>query len=189
MSGELKKEFSKKEVTRMRNIIKGKTGSQTTTQVGYKKNQKHYKEGDIWEEDGRKWTIKEGLKQNITKHDKAKKAHIMPLLCPTCNNVMKKRNDKIFYKIHKMCFDCVNIMESRMMSKGTFKDYERKIKNDELDNMINDFKLFIENKLEEGSQGYVAENGDIERWIGKIDTERVDDYVKDTIAYLEGLKE
>jgi hypothetical protein len=55
--------------------------------------------------------------------------------------------------------------------------------------MINDFKLFIENKLEEGSQGYVAENGDIERWIGKIDTERVDDYVKDTIAYLEGLKE
>ena len=76
-----------------------------------------------------------------------------------------------------------------MQSAGTFGDYEKKIKNDELDNMIRDFKAYIEFKLTEGSQGYVAENGDIERWIGKIDTDRVEDYVKETVAYLEGLKQ
>jgi len=75
------------------------------------------------------------------------------------------------------------------MSKGTFKEYEKNVKNDEIDNMIRDFKAFIEYKLSEGSKGYVAENGDVERWVGKIDTERVDDYVKETIEYLESLKE
>lgn len=185
----MNKEFSKGTVQRMRNLITGKTGANTKTQVGFKKSDDYHKEGDIWEEDGRKWTIKDGLKQNITKHDRAKKAHIMPLMCPECNQVMKKRNDKIYYKLHKMCFDCVNIMESRMMTAGTFEDYERKIKNDQIDNMIKDFKAFIDYKLSEGSQGYVAENGDIERWVGKIDTERVDDYVKETVDYLESLKE
>jgi len=185
----LKKEFSKKEVTRMRNLVKGKKGASTSTQVGFKKADQDYKEGDIWEEDGRKWTIKGGIKQNITKLDKAKKAHLMPLLCPNCNNVMKKRNDKVFYTIHKMCFDCVNIMESRMMRDGTFKDYETNVKNNEIDNMIKDFKAFIDYKLSEGSQGYVAENGDIERWVGKIDTGRVEEYVKETVEYLESLKE
>jgi len=185
----MKKQFSKSTVQRMRNLITGKVGSGTRTQVGYKKSDNNYKEGDVWEEDGRQWTIKDGLKQNITKHDKAKKAHIMPLMCPQCNQVMKKRNDKVYYKIHKMCFDCVNIMESRMMTAGTFEEYERKIKNDHIDNMIKDFKAFIDYKLSEGSQGYVAENGDIERWVGKIDTKRVDDYVKETVDYLESLKE
>ena len=185
----LKKEFSKKEVTRMRNLIKGKKGSSTQTQVGFKQSQGDYKEGDIWESDGRQWTIKDGIKQNITKLDKAKKAHMMPLFCPNCNNVMNKRNDSAFYNIHKMCFDCVNIMESRMAKEGTFEEYEKKIKNNEIDNMIKDFKAFIEYKLTEGSQGYVAENGDIERWIGKIDTDRVEEYVTETVAYLEGLKE
>lgn len=185
----LNKEFSKGTVNRMRNLITGKTGATTATQVGFKKSQQHYKEGDVWEEDGRQWTIKDGIKQNITKHDKAKKAHLMPLLCPNCNNVMKKRNDKVFYKIHKMCFDCVNIMESRMMRDGTFDNYEKNIKNNEIDNMIKDFKAFIEYKLSEGAQGYVAENGDIERWVGKIDKGRVDEYVKETVEYLESLKE
>lgn len=185
----MNKEFSKSTVQRMRNLITGKTGQTTRTQVGFKQAEVVHKEGDIWEEDERQWTIKDGIKQNITKHDKAKKAHLMPLMCPECGKVMKKRNDKPFYKIHKMCFDCVNIMESRMMVAGTFEDHEKKIKNNEIDHMIKDFKAFIEYKLSEGSQGYVAENGDIERWVGKIDTERVDDYVKETVAYLEGLKE
>lgn len=185
----LKKEFSKQEVSRMRNLVKGKTGASISSQVGYKRADEHRSEGDIWEEDGRSWTIKDGIRQNITKHDKAKKAHLMPLLCPNCKKVMKKRNDKSFYTIHKMCFDCVNIMESRMSTAGTLEEYEKRIKNDEIDNMIADFKGFIEYKLSEGSQGYVAENGDIERWIGKIDTERVDEYVKETVAYLESLKQ
>ena len=183
----LKKEFKEKDVERMRNLIKGKHNNKTTVSIGYKKSDTHHKEGDIWEEDGRKWTIKNGIKQNVTKNDKAKEAHIMPLLCPKCNNVMKKRNDKVFYNIHKMCFDCVNIMESRMMSKGTFTEYETNIQNDEIDNKIEDFKTFMYEKMNEKSS-YVAENGDVERWVGKIDKDRVEQYIQEGVEYLEALK-
>ena len=103
----LKKEFQKRDVERLRNLMTGKYGDKTRSSVGFSKKQEFYKEGDIWEADGRTWTIKDGIRQNITKLDKAKKAHVMPLLCPKCKKVMKNRNDKPFYNIHKMCFNCV----------------------------------------------------------------------------------
>ena len=68
----LKKEFNKKDVERLRNLVKGKGSERTSQGIGYTKAQEFHKEGDIWEEDGRKWTIKEGIKQNITKLDKFK---------------------------------------------------------------------------------------------------------------------
>ena len=184
----LKKEFKKKDVERMRNLVKGKTGARTGTSVGYKKADTHYKEGDVWEADGRTWTIKDGIKQNITKHDKAKKAHLMPLLCPNCNTVMNNRNDKAFYKIHKMCFECVVVMESKLRREGKFEEYERNIKNDEIDNMITNFKEFMNEKLNEQSRGYVSEDGDMERWIGKVDRERAEEHIKEAVEYLEALK-
>ena len=69
----LKKEFSKKDVQRARNIITGNTSARTTEGIGYTKKYDYYKEGDIWEENGRTWTIKNGLKQIITKMDKFNK--------------------------------------------------------------------------------------------------------------------
>ena len=68
----LKKEFQKKDVERLRNLMKGKYGEKTRSSVGFTKSQEFYKEGDIWEVDGRTWTIKNGIKQNITKLDNAK---------------------------------------------------------------------------------------------------------------------
>lgn len=67
----LNKQFTERDVNRMRNLIQGKHGDKVGQSVGYSKQEKDYKEGDVWEEDGRKWTIKEGIKQNITKLDKA----------------------------------------------------------------------------------------------------------------------
>ena len=78
----LKKEFNKKDVERLRNLVKGKSGKRTTQGIGYTKKQEFHKEGDIWEENGRKWTIKDGIKQNITKLDKFKKTAV-PLFCPS----------------------------------------------------------------------------------------------------------
>jgi len=97
MSGKvqgLNREFEKKDVERMRNLIQGKYGEKNGTSVGFSTPHKDFKEGDIWESDGRTWTIKEGIKQNITKLDKAKKAHTLPLFCPNCKSIMNNRNDK-----------------------------------------------------------------------------------------------
>ena len=93
----LKKEFKQRDVERLRNLVKGKYGERTTVGIGYSKPKEFHNEGDVWEENGRQWTIKNGIKQNITKLDKAKKLVVMPLFCPCCNNLMKKKNDKLFY--------------------------------------------------------------------------------------------
>ena len=63
----LKKEFQQKDVQRLRNLMQGKYGEKTIVGTGYTKKQEFYEEGDIWEADGRSWTIKNGIKQNITK--------------------------------------------------------------------------------------------------------------------------
>ena len=73
----LKKEFNKKDVKRLRNLVKGKSSERTGQGVGYTKKDEFYEEGDTWEENGRMWTIRDGIKENITKLDKAKKARTL----------------------------------------------------------------------------------------------------------------
>ena len=112
----------------------------------------------------------------------------MPLLCPECNRVMKKRMDKQFYNIHKMCFDCVVDMEHELKKSGKWEEYERKIHNDEIDNKIKDYKLWVDEKLNESNEGFVTEAGDVEKWRGKINKERVAESVDEVVTYLESLK-
>ena len=65
----LKKDFKSADVQRLRNLMTGKQGERTAAGVGYSKKQEFHEEGDVWEKDGRQWTIKNGIKQNITKLD------------------------------------------------------------------------------------------------------------------------
>ena len=58
----MKKGISESKVQRMRNIVKGDYTKSVSTQVGYKKSDKKV-EGDVWEEAGKTWTIKNGIKQ------------------------------------------------------------------------------------------------------------------------------
>ena len=80
---QLKKQFSERDLTRMRNIITKKTGDKTVTSVGYTKAEEIHEEGDVWEENGRKWTIKNGIKRNVRKIESA----AIPLLCPKSNSM------------------------------------------------------------------------------------------------------
>lgn len=184
----LKKEFQERDVQRLRNLVQGKYGEKTNSSVGFSKAEEFHSEGDIWESDGRTWTIKDGIKQNITKLDKAKKAHNMPLFCPKCKKVMKKRNDKTFYNIHKICFDCVIDFEAQLRKEGKWEEYQTRIQNDEIDNRIKEFKLWVKEKLEEGNNSFVSESGEVEKWVGKVNKEKVEEHVKEVIEYLESLK-
>ena len=74
----LKKEFKKKDVERARNLIMGNSGASSETQIGYKKKRIEYKEGDIWTENKKTWTIKNGIKQTISKLDSIRKEVFMP---------------------------------------------------------------------------------------------------------------
>jgi hypothetical protein len=112
----LKREFSKKDVQRMRNIITGKAGDRTQVLSGYQKQEIEHKEGDIWEESGKKWTIKNGIKQTVTVMDRFKKLVVLPLCCPSCNKPMKLNDlNKKMYAIHSTCFDCVLEKEQKIL--------------------------------------------------------------------------
>ena len=185
----LKKDFQERDVQRLRNLIQGKQGEKTRSSVGFSKADEFHEEGDIWESDGRTWTIKNGIKQNITKLDKAKKAHVMPLLCPNCKKVMKNRNDKPFYNLHKKCFNCVVDFEHDLKKQGKWEEYQRNVKNSELHNRIAEFKLWVKEKLEESNDSFVSESGEVEKWVGKVNKNKVEEHVKDVIEYLESLKQ
>ena len=120
----LKKEFKQSDVQRVRNIVNKDFTSKTKLQSGYQKQIKRYKEGDIWEESGKTWTIKNGIKQNITKLDNAKKALRIPLRCPKCNGSMEHWLAKKMYKIHGFCFDpCTVEYEDSLKQAGLYKQY------------------------------------------------------------------
>jgi hypothetical protein len=184
----LKKNFQERDVQRLRNLVQGKYGEKTRSSIGFSKKEEFHYEGDIWETEGRTWTIKDGIKQNITKFDKAKKYHVMPLLCPVCTKVMKNRNDKPFYNIHKMCFHCVTDMETKLRGEGKWEEYENKIHNSEIDNKIQEYKLWVEEKLNESNNSFISEDGDIENWTGKVNKELVDKSTEEIVSYLESLK-
>ena len=155
----------------MRNLIKGKSGESAETQVGFTSKKKDHKEGDIWEEGGKKWIIKDGIKQTYTKLDKVKKEAILPLFCPSCKSLMKKRNDSKMYKIHKMCFDCVIDMEAKLKIKGKFEEYERNMIAKNAENYIDDLEQYLLEAINTSNTQYVSERGEVERWKGGINKE------------------
>jgi len=168
----LNKEFKRKDVERMRNLIKGKSGESSELQVGYTTKKENHKEGDIWEEKGKKWILKDGIKQTYTKLDKVKKEAILPLFCPCCSNLMKKRNDVKMYNIHRMCFDCVIDMEHKLKIEGKYEDYERAMVAGNAEDYLDDLEQYLLEALNETNNQYVSERGEIERWKGGINNKK-----------------
>ena len=169
----LKKEFKRKDVDRARNLLMGKSGASSETQVGYKKKRIEYKEGDVWKENGKTWTIKDGIKQTISKLDIIKKEVFMPLCCPKCGKVMKKRLDKPNYKVHKMCFDCVVDYEHKLRIRGEYDDYIKKLKLKNRLTRIDEMEGMFLELANQSNNGFVSEHGEIERWKGGIDKDKI----------------
>ena len=164
----LKKEFKRKDVERARNLIRGKTGASTGTQIGYKKEIKNYKEGDTWTEGKKTWTIKNGIKQTVSKLDAIKKEIFMPLSCPKCNKIMKKRLDKPNYKIHKKCHDCVIEFEHKLKLDKKYDEYIKFIKNKNSLSILDETENYLLDLVNSTNEGYVSEDGVVERWIGGV---------------------
>ena len=169
----LKKEFKRKDVDRARNLIMGKSGASSETQVGYNKKRVEYKEGDVWKENGKTWTIKDGNEQTISKLDAIKKEVFMPLCCPKCGKVMKNQLDKPNYKVHKMCFHCVIDYEAKLKIEGKYDNY---IKNLRLRNSlteIDEIENFFLDLANQSNEGYISEKGEVERWVGGLGKDKI----------------
>lgn len=163
----LKKEFNAKDVQRMRNIITKDYSAKTSTQIGYTKEYVEHKEGDVWEENGKQWTIKNGIKQTVTKLDAVRKRVTMPLNCPQCKAPMKNRLDKIMYPIHYMCFDCVVKHETKLKTEGKFEEYQLNINKQGLAYHLKEMEnVLLDLLMNSNEESFVTEGGDIETWKG-----------------------
>lgn len=162
----LKKEFKNSDVQRVRNLVNKDFTSKTKTQTGYKKVYQRHEEGDIWEDNGKKWTIKNGIKQNITKLDVIKKAAQIPLTCPKCGGSMKHHLAKKMYKIHGFCFDpCTVEYEAELRKAGLYEQYEKRMMDGNIKGFISDIENWVVESLSE-SDTFVTEQGDKEDWGG-----------------------
>ena len=82
------------------------------------------KEGDVWEDvHGKRWTIKNGIRQTVTKLDDAK----TPFWCPKCSKPLNHRFDVKFWRIRGHCMDCNIKFESELRRQGKWEEYERKV--------------------------------------------------------------
>jgi hypothetical protein len=162
----LKREFSKKDVQRMRNIITGKAGDRTQVLSGYQKQEIEHKEGDIWEESGKKWTIKNGIKQTVTVMDRFKKLVVLPLCCPSCNKPMKLNDlNKKMYAIHSTCFDCVLEKEQKIKLSGNWEEYTKGVLSNNHNVYLGDVEQALEAWYNE-NESFITEAGDVETWKG-----------------------
>ena len=183
----LKKEFKKSDVERVRNLVNKDFTAGTKQQSGYKKSIKKYVEGDIWEDGGRQWTIKNGIKQNITKLDSAKKALRIPLRCPNCGGPMKHHLAKKMYKIHGFCFDpCTVEMEANLKKAGLYDKYEERMMQGNMKAFANDVEQWALD-LVNTKDTFVTEAGDIEDWQSNNAKDR--DILKNVRQYVSHLSE
>jgi hypothetical protein len=184
----LQREFKERDVQRMRNIIRKDYNAKTTTQIGYTKVQAERKEGDVWEEDGKKWTLKNGIKQSVTRFDSLKKAISLPIACPKCSKGMKSTTlNKKMWPIHKMCFDCVITMETELKRQGKFEEYVHGLTTRGIKTYIKDLEEALLDMASESNEGFVTEAGDIEKWAGNgLDNEKL---TQDLQEYIQKLKD
>ncbi len=167
----MKKGISEAKVKRMRNIVTGNHNKATKIQAGYKSSDKKV-EGDIWEEGGKTWTIKKGIKQSISKMQSVRDIVKMPLTCPNCGNIMKGQFDSYHWKIDKTCFSCHTMKQTKLRISGDYeskmKELFKKHKKAQIEDLVEEFNDWLDT-----SYTFVTEAGEIEDWDGELNKEEI----------------
>lgn len=166
----LLKDFNESDLNRIRNLIKKDYNGGTKTQVGYQKEIVDHNEGDVWEENGKTWTIKNGIKQSVSKLDQFKKQYFIPLACPECNNPLKSQLDTKMYRVHTKCMNCVSIMETKLKLEGKYEEYKNTILKNNVIGGIDMYKEWLIEEVENtGNESFISEDGVKEDWSKKKD--------------------
>ena len=160
--------MDKKGIQRMRNLVSGNASDKTKISTGYGKSRIVRSEGDVWEVKGKTWTIKNGIRQTISKLDSAREAIRVPMECPKCgDHRMQHHAYKAMYKKFGMCLNCVVKLEKDLKAAGKFEEFAKELSK-------SDNEAWLKDKTEEyydwlttiNSKSYITEAGDIEDWSG-----------------------
>lgn len=144
-------------------------------------------EGDIWEESGKTWIIKNGIKRTVTKMDKARKDFLVPLACPKCQKKMNAKLDAKFWKTDRSCFDCVVWDQHKLRAKGLKSEFNAKKKHENAKSYLKEVKAGLEEYKEASAENtHVTEKGKIEKWANP-DNKIISGMIDNEIEKLEGI--
>lgn len=126
-----------------------------------------YKEGDVWTERNKTWTIKNGVKKTISKFSEVRKKFQMPLSCPKCSKSMKHHLDQKMFTFNNCCLDCTIAFEQELRKAGKYESYEKARILANAQGYITDLEIFIKEFIgDNNSQNLVTEDGTVETWMG-----------------------
>ena len=103
----------------------------------------------------------------------------MPLCCPKCSKVMKKRLDKPHYKLHKKCYNCVIDFEGKLRVKGEYDNYIKNLKGKNSIDILNELESTLLDAVNTSNSSFVSEDGVVERWVGGIDKDKFTKEIKE----------
>lgn len=150
---------------RVRNILAGDYTAKTQISVGFVPEDVEHKEGDIWEEGGKSWTIKDGIKRTVSVLSNVRHIARPPLTCPECGTLMKKRLDKKMWTIREKCFGCVVEEDTKKMITGEYKHYEKDVITGNMKSYLDHVQEMFNDYVDKSdSKHYVTEVGDVEDW-------------------------
>jgi DNA-binding protein H-NS len=164
----LNRQFTEREVQRMRNIVTKKTNDRTHIQAGYESHVKR-NEGDTWDENGKTWTIKNGIKRSVPKLSKFKSVNVMPLTCPQCSESLVRDSHyvKHIFKLMHKCPKCVAREESDLKIQGKFDEYAKKMYAQNHLHILEQTEKEFDDFVNHGFEKFMSESGEIETWDGK----------------------
>lgn len=124
-----------------------------------------HKEGDVWEESGKTWTIKNGIKRTVNKMDQARREQYVPLSCPRCKGTMKGPTNEKIWAINKTCLNCLVEQEHEILKAGKWAEYEKTKVLANANAFCADMESALQDYLQTSqTQAHVTEDGMIERW-------------------------
>lgn len=145
-----------------------------------------HREGEVWTERGKQWTIHDGLRQTVTKFDEIRRSLIMPFTCPKCGKMMKGRLDEKMWSIHKKCFDCVIYEETLLHLEGKYKDYEHNLILKNAKHIYEDAVGIAKEILNNVTmKDIVTEDGVVEHWKGDFTKEELEEIVSGQVDNLK----
>jgi len=163
----------------IREMLAGEHKTQTKVKVGFgdhKEAEEIREEGDVWVQDGKTWTIKNGIKQSIRKGINFSDLYDFS----KCEEGCKKNQynitdyDKKMSAIHGMCFDCVLKLETKLRLTGEWEEYEKKkVKENALAWLTEAEQEVLELKEAMTKTEFVNKDGDIEKWGLEKDAETI----------------
>jgi|TARA_R110002096_G_scaffold125938_1_gene272277 hypothetical protein len=160
--------MDKKGIQRMRNLVSGNTSDKTKISTGYGKSRTVRSEGDTWETKGKTWTIKNGIRQTVSKLDLARETLRVPAECPKCGDSrMQHHAYKAMYKRFGMCFNCVIKFENGLRAAGKFEEFAKELSKSDNEAWLKDKTAEYYDWLSTmDSESYITEAGDVEDWSG-----------------------